>query len=89
MLSHENTLKQRVFNRYTVAYAWHNMTFLLRIKNAYLIKIQYWDLFLSIKPKQYFKQYLLQISIISILLIRLMKRYEFQQSAPHQFQASK
>ena len=46
------------------------MTFLLRIKNANLIKIQYWAIFLSIKAKQYFKQYLLLISIILIILIR-------------------
>ena len=51
------------------------MIFLLRIKNAYLIKIQYWSIFLSIKAYQYFKQYLLQLSII---LIRLINKTLFQ-----------
>ena len=37
------------------------MTFLLRIKNINLIKIQYWAVFLLVVTKQYFKQYLVLI----------------------------
>ena len=51
------------------------MTFLLRIKNTNLIKIQCWAIFSLMVHKQYFKQYLLLIISNIDNIDKLLKKF--------------